>query len=101
MTQIARERLREARAVASVARDLAHVIYTYLDDPELLSQPAWLHRVERLANRLKSEARRLEDTIYEARYYGDRRRGNANRAPGTPPSGKTGPDVKTDPVGRR
>ena|SRR5690349_11568599 len=101
MTQMARERLREARAVASVARDLAHVIYTYLDDPELLSQPVWLHRVERLANRLKAEARRLEDTIYEARYYGGKRRADANHPAGATASTKTQTDVKTDPVGRK
>src|SRR5262245_51180827 len=110
MTRITNERVREARAVATVARDLAHVIQSYLDDPDLLHQPAWLRRLERLAGRLGAEARRLEDAIYEARYYGDKQnapdQGSEPPArtgtpamtatPGLPPS-----QVKTQPPPRR
>ena len=34
MSRKSRESLREARAVATVARDLAQVIQSYLDDPQ-------------------------------------------------------------------
>jgi len=99
MTRLARERLREARAVAQVMRDLAHVLHSYLDDPELLEQPAWLHRVERLAGRLKAESRRLEDTIYEARYYHRRRRaGDASRPAAATPS-RPEPELESNPLG--
>src|SRR2546423_503764 len=93
-----RPRCARWRSWAAVARDLVQVIQSYLEDPELIRHAAWLHRVERLAGRLNHETRRLEDTIYEARYYrrgrpGERTKGGAPPAPPVPaPGGGSDPN---------